>query len=729
MISHRHVVGPRERDRRQVYEADPRPQILAHCHRGLRGPYTGVDTVLSEVLPDAWARWPELVAAYRMPILEAMPEFSEVIGPPPRILHAEASFTERTRFYGQQLIRCLSQAMVTFLREYAQRTRAAGGELPVLIFDGLQDADVTTQEFIALLARRVDAELWPVVIGSNGDLQPELSTTLKAYAVLVRAAPLPPETGLSIQECAGRYLASDGTTDDPAARAGYEQLDLVTRANLHDERADALGTGASWGTRVAAIAFHRERGSDPSGAGVAAVKEAAQYCTSAGFTNMAIELAERGRALVDPDVDAASYCLFSQMLITALIFAGRLDEAIELCYELRRRYTRPLAHLATSYLLAMVYARFIRPRDHDKALEWQNNAIVIASGLPDEHQRLVLTGFEENGLALIEMHRGNLVRALELVQGAMDRLDAQLEPADWALHRSQLLYNRTRLFAAMGRNAEAYDGFSTLIAMDPHYTDYFSERAKVSRKSSDLQAAIADYDQAVTHGPPFPELFHNRGSAHAELGNFVQALADFDLVLDMEPDDVETLLSRAELLFGDDRLEAALADVEHGLSLAPDDPRLRCVRGMIRLAGGSPAAAQLDFDAALTQDPDYLAALVNRAIARFESGDAAHAAMDLTRALELAGPDPDLLLNRGIAHAAVGELEQALADYAEALTLPDADLVELHLNRGRCLLMAGQPLAAAEDFRSALRAGPGRADIADLLDQPAELLNDQAPVG
>jgi len=151
--------------------------------------------------------------------------------------------------------------------------------------------------------------------------------------------------------------------------------------------------------------------------------------------------------------------------------------------------------------------------------------------------------------------------------------------------------------------------------------------------------------------------------------------------------------------------------------MAPDDPRLRCVRGMIRLADGSPAAAQLDFDAALARDPGYLAALVNRAIARFESGDPAEAAIDLTRALELAGPDPDLLLNRGIAYAAVGEFERALADYARALTLPDADLVELHLNRGRCLLMSGRSGAARDDFRAAQDAAPDRDDIVELLDR------------
>ena len=717
MSTHRLVEGPRERDRRQAYEAGQRPHILAHCHRGLRGPYTGVDTVLAAILPDASKRWPELVAAYRLVMLEAIPELSVLIGPAPRTLASEAPFTERTRFFGRAMIRCLSQAMVTFLREYAKLMRAANIELPVLVFDGIQDADVTTQEFVSLVVRRIPAELWPVVVGTNGDLDAELSATLASHTERVEVTPLPPEVELSITESAARYIDSDGTTDDPAARASYQQLDPDTRATMHDKRAELLEASATPGMRVAAIAFHREHGHDPAGAGAAAILEAAQYCTSTGFTPMVIELAERGRALVDPDRDPDSYRMFSHMLIAALISSARLDEATALCNDLRRRYAHPLIHMTTSYLLAMIHTRFMAPRDHEKAMEWQNNAVVIASGLADERQRLVLTGFHENGLALIEMHRGHLATALNLVENAINRLDVQLDPSDWALHRSQLVYNRTRLFAAMQRHTDAYQGFTTLIEMDPHYTDYFTERAKLSRKAGNLEAAIADYDQAVAQGPPFPELFHNRGSAHAELGNLERARADFGTVLDMEPDDTETLLSRAELLFGHEEFDAALADLEHGLSLTPDDPRMRCLRGMIRLATGSPASARVDLDAALAVDGDYLAALVNRSIASFELGDPQAAVGDLTRALTLRQDDPDLLLNRGIAHAAAGSIEQALADYTHALTLPEADLVELHLHQGQCLMESGQLGAAGDDFRAALRLDPDRADVLALLHQ------------
>ena len=39
--------------------------LVVRCHRRLRGPYTGVDTVLSALLPEASQRWPELVELRR----------------------------------------------------------------------------------------------------------------------------------------------------------------------------------------------------------------------------------------------------------------------------------------------------------------------------------------------------------------------------------------------------------------------------------------------------------------------------------------------------------------------------------------------------------------------------------------------------------------------------------------------------------------------------------------
>lgn len=692
---HLHVVGARERDRAATTEPElaGRRAVLARCHRRLRGPYTGVDTVLADVLPYAQDRWPELVAFHRLELLDGMPRFAAIIGPVPHTLAADAPMEERTRWYNELMVRCMNQGIVTFLREYARRVRADGGDLPVLVFDGLHDADRTTADFVGLFVRRVDPGLWPAVVGSSGDVDADLAAVLDTYAERRTAPALPAEP---VPATAADWVDSDGTCDDPAALAAYLALPDTERAALHDRRADELAAGdAHPGELVGSLPFHRGRGSDPGDAGVGAHLDAAEYCTRAGFTAMVVELCEQGRALCDPDRDPERYRKLTHLLIAQIIGLRKLDEAIELCGELRRRYTDPLVHMTTSYFLAMIYTRFAQPRQHDLAKEWENNAIAVASGLPDPKQRLLLTGFQENGMALIEMHRRDLDRALELVDGVLARLDGELAPDEWVLHRSQLVYNRTRLLAALHRYDEAIDGFTGLIELDPHYTDYLSERAKVYRKLGDLAAVLADYDRAVEIGPPFPELFHNRAALLVELGEPERAMADFDLVLDMEPDDAETRLSRAELHFAQGDADAALADVEHGLRLRPADARMLCLRGMIRLDDGEPGAALPDLDAALDIDPTYPAALVNRATVRFELNRAADAADDLTAALTVLGDDPDLLLNRGIALAACGRREAALADFDLALTLPDCDAEELRSHRSELVSAHEDAVATA----------------------------------
>lgn len=714
MYRHMHVVGARVRDRRPILERCT-GAVFAYCHQGLRGPYTGVDTVLEAVLPDIVRRWPDLVDYHRMEILEAIPALSDVIGPAPHTLAKDAPFVERTRWYGNTMTRSFSQGIITLLREYARRLRATGAKPPTLVFDAVHSAENTTQEFVALFVRRVDAQTWPMVIGSDGDVEPSLADALANFADRVDAVPLLDIEQRPAAELAAEYILSDGTSDDPAAHRAYLALDPDERATLHDRRADELEPGASWGVRIAALVYHRERGTDPHGKGVDTLRAAAEYLTVMGFQLAALEMSERGRALTDPTNDPETYRKFTNILIAQVLGLGRLDEAVALCSEVRQRYPQPLAHMTTSYFLAMIYTRFAEPRDHAKALDFQNNAKVIANGLVDERQRLVYSGFQDNGLALIEMHRGNLARALELVDDAMRRVDGRLGPDEWVLHRSQLLYNRARLLGALGDDDGAYDALTMLSELDPYYTDYLAERAKISRRRGDLEAAIRDYDRAAELGPPFIELFHNRGSAYAELGRTEQALADFDFALDMDPDDADTLLSRAELLLGEGDLDSAAANVDHALKLIAGDPRLLCLRGMIHLAAQDAAQALPCLDAALAQDPDYPAALINRAVALFELSEPGRSVEDLSRAMELSDADADLLLNRGIAYAACDDTVAALADFDLALTMPDADRPELLYQRGLCLISAGAQDRAETDLLECRQCGTRTQEIDELL--------------
>lgn len=713
--SHLNIIGASARDRRPFLE---RPgTIFASCNKGLRGPYTGVDTVLTAVLPDANQRWPELVDHHGTEILAAVPELAELIGPAPRTLAKDAPFVERMLWPGKTMTRSLSQGIITFLREYAQRLLQTGSKPPALVFDDMHRAEPTTQEFIALFLRRVDAELWPVSVGTDGTspLEPALATVLADYTEW-QYAPASLEEGLrSVDELASEYIESDGTSDDPAAYAAYMALDAGDRATRHDRRAEELEAAARWSVRVAALVYHRERGADPHGKGLAAVETAAEHLAVKGFQHAAADMCERGRALADPDHDAVAYRKFTTILIAQTMGLGRLQESAELCGEMRRRYAHPATHMTTSRFLAMICTRFATPRDHDKALEHQNTAVVIANGLPDERDRMIHSAFQDDGLAQIETHRGNVARALELLEGAIARSGGHFGPDEWALHRSQLDYSRVRLLGDLGDTAEACAALTKLLEMDPYCTEYMSARAELSRQRGDLEAAVEDYNRAAELGPPLVELYHARGSALAELGRHAEALADFDYVLDMEPDESDTLLSRAELLLEAGRLQDAAADVERAMGHFTADARLYCVRGMIHLAADDPAQAVICFDAALELDPDYPAALVNRAVALFELSDPGRSVADLTRALELSEPDPDLLLHRGIGYVACDDPASALADFNRALMLPEADIPELLYHRGLCFLGMGDRDRGQADLLASRRFGSRLEEIDSLL--------------
>ncbi|WP_051967550.1 tetratricopeptide repeat protein [Kitasatospora mediocidica] len=698
MAGHRTIVGTSPAVRLSAAGADDDLAVVARCHRRLRGPYTGVDTVLRAVLPEAARRWPALVEHHRTELLYGIPELAELVGPAPRTLASESSFDERTRFFGAGMIRCMSQGIVSFLLDHARRVRACG-EVPAhLVFDEVDQADPTTQEFIALLVRRADpAHLRVTVCAAPGELPEELTRVLARHTERTDAEGTPRGSGphentphesrppRTDGELVEAYVLGDGTSSDPTQLRAYQQADPALRAQLHDRRADELEQASpSRGVRVGALAYHREHGSDPMGAGRRALLAAQRSCVEVGFSAAVIDLGLRGRAVTDPEVDEHDFWEFTHQAASACIPVNRNSQSMELYLDAIQRFTDPKVHMMTSYSIAMLHTRFLQPRDHDLALRWQNNAVAIASILPDPAERLTFSVFHDNGLALVEMHRGNLTRALELVKSCMARLDAELTDEQWQLHRSQLLYNRARLLTATGRLDEARADYSTLIDLDPYYTDYLSERARIHRAQGDFAAALADYNRAVELAPPFPELYYNRGTARVETGDTEGALADYGYVLEMEPDDADTRLARAELLLDSEEFDAADADVTAGLALRPDEPRLLCMRGTIALQRGALTEAYQALTSALTLDPGYPAALLNRAVVHYEQDQYQAAVQDLTATLALVGDDPDVLLNRGIAYQADGQLDLALADFDHALTLPGADVAELEEQRERC---------------------------------------------
>lgn len=689
-----------KRTRREAFQSTGRVDIEVSTHSRLGGPYSGVGQVLEAVVPRADVGWPELVQAHQLELLVAAPDLARFLGAGPRSLVDTTPHEERTRYFGLHLIRAFSQGIVSFLLEYARLIRPERVSPLTLAFDDVQSADPTTQEFIAILLRRADPAVLRLLIGTTGELlEPELAASLDVHAAHLRVDESTPplEENRSRAELVQAYVASDGTSDDPAECTAYHAAPPAERARLHDDRAAELERHADSSLRLGAIPYHREHGTDPGGAGRRALRVALEQCVARGYSAATVDFGRRGRAVCDPVAHQHDYCHFSAKTANALVPLGGIEESAAIYSELRWRYTLPQVHMTCGYGIAMLHTRFCEPRDHDTALAWANNSRVLAGMEPDPIERAYFEVFQDNGIALIEMHRGNLERALTLVTHGIDRLEHELPDDRYVVHRSQLLHNRARVLVALGRLDDAYADFSRLIEWDPFYVEYHSDRANLSRRLGDLSAALKDFDQAIAVSPPMPELHYNRASARAEAGLLAEAIADLDYVLELEPDFPDAHLTRGTLLLELGDAETSRADAVAALRLGSSDPRVHCLLALSEQATGENEQARASFERALEVEPGFAPALVNRAVLAYEQGDLDAALSDLTRALELRGDDADVLYNRGFVLQSAHRFTEAVRDFTRALALPDADRPELLARRAECLVALGDAAQADGD--------------------------------
>lgn len=161
-----------------------------------------------------------------------------------------------------------------------------------------------------------------------------------------------------------------------------------------------------------------------------------------------------------------------------------------------------------------------------------------------------------------------------------------------------------------------------------------------------------------------------------------------------------TLRARAHELAGD--RAAAIEDLGRALALAPGDASILAQRGWLRLADDYEKGAEEDARASLAIKPTAGARAL---LARLEldSGHLAGAASDASAAIQLDEKDPRAWHVYARALEGQGQLAFALKAYDTAERL-DPRIPNLHLERGRARLRAGNGTGAIVDASAALSA-------------------------
>ncbi|MGV9532483.1 tetratricopeptide repeat protein [Streptosporangium sandarakinum] len=706
MGNHHWIRAARRRDRDLLREGLDLPPVLMvlDAHRRLRGPYTAAGTLMRAIAPEALERRPELGPAHNIEILTSTPELARLVPPAWTSLEWQAGKGERTRFYSRLHTLNISNGLAELLRDHLA---ALGGGPRTLVFENVHHADPTDQELVAVLLRRGDLDGLTVVVGTGpepvadppGEVTISLARDLAPHAVPVDApatalTSTAPDAGAVDAPAAARaYVEGDCTDDDPLLFAAYEALPTAERARLHDERAAALAGRGEFSLSLGAIPYHAEHGTDPSGAGLAALRLAMDHCRGIGLYQAAADLGLRGRALVDRSTQEELWWHFTNATSTTLASLGRADEAMTIYDEARAVSTDPIVHMELAYSTAMLYARhYPEPRrDYQRARIWMNMSIAIASLVEDPKKRAFHSVFGHNGLALVEVRQKRADEALRMLEDGMARLDRELEPGEHALHRAVLRYNRAQVLGMMGRLEESLSDYLAVVELDPDFPEHHFNVGNILRRLGRDEEAIAAYERALRLSPPFPEAYYNLGDARLELGDVRGALADFGYTLELDPAHLDARVNRAGLLCDLGETDAAWRDVTEGLELAPDNAHLLCLKGRLLAERDDPDAAREALSAAIGRDERLAEAWALRGELAYAAGDLAGAAHDLDRAVELGGT-PEMRFNRAVVHQESGRYAEAAADYEIVLAATgDEDSRE---RLGACRAALGEPAAA-----------------------------------
>lgn len=523
------------------------PPVLAmlDAHRRLRGPYTAAGGLLRQLVPLALQRVPRLVARHHVEIVAAAPELAELIP-----ASVAAGGTRPFRPAGHTL------RLADGIAEFVAELHRASGNATVMI-DNLQHADPTDLELVAVLLRRVDPGLVTVVAGSAWLAPDRVTRLLGRYCVTVDIPRATAEAaggnGAMVltraaaaldavdEELGASFVACDGTTDDPLVRLAYQQLPAPRRAQLHDRRADELERTGELSWRLGAVPWHRERGRDPAGAGVAALRFAADHCLRAGFHDAAAELSTRGRAVVDVRVRPREWWAFTSTLTTALAVLGRLPEA-----EVRSQRSRAAAagssagrHLVL--LDAVRCAADLAADDRDGLLAW----IVGATQLAEPAATAVL---ELACQAAAELREPAPPVSARRVVALVDQAIAHLGAGRNTGLRAELLGVRARAHGRLRDWEDALADHTAAAGIDPAHAGHHHERAVVLHLLGRHAEAAAGFDRAIALAPPFPRAHLARADTRCAMGDHGGAVADLRYVLELRPSDLDAQASLATLL-------------------------------------------------------------------------------------------------------------------------------------------------------------------------------------
>jgi len=591
------------------------------CSFDAGGPWAGVNELFSEIFPEIQSQRPRLVEHHSLELVYAVPRLRHSLTIDNPTLTDQAPPEERVRSYPADRAFRTIHGLIELLDSW--KSEACADTPWVIVGDSYDDAGEMCKRFFVELSRRRGRKLHiSLTMCADPGKGEEVRSWFEKSGVEAELAtldlPAGPDPALTPDAAAEKLRRLE-------EQIGEDRIEV--QANLPEL------------IRLSRQAGRLEKLMHYKAFGLELYNTLGVYADAIRYSEGLLELTDQYAATND-------YLRWTIMVKMLNAYVGLMDvPATKNLAEgaaMKLAEKRPAMCGYLFYIIAMLYARYQKPRDLAKGEEYLERAFAALqeAKMPEDDLHFHSV-FNRNGLAMVRNFQGRHQDAIELCVSGLARLNAHLGADKHRLHRSVLIYNIGQVYLALRDYEEALKHYSAAIAMDPNYSEYYNERGSIYLQLDRLDEAHADYLKAVELSPPYFEVFTNLGQCYRRMEQLEKAIEAYSRALDIEPNHLLAFLGRAKAHEGLARTEAAIADYTAALALDSTLWEALASRGVMHYEAGNLHSSLADFNSAIELKPNVSDLYENRATVLIDLNRHAEAIRDLETALNFAASEED----------------------------------------------------------------------------------------
>jgi tetratricopeptide (TPR) repeat protein len=265
----------------------------------------------------------------------------------------------------------------------------------------------------------------------------------------------------------------------------------------------------------------------------------------------------------------------------------------------------------------------------------------------------------------------------------------------WAYNNRGVIYLKEKKYEA------AVVDFNKAISLNPTYPASYNNRGIVYMQTNKRDSAVADFQQALSLDKNYFKAYTNLGDIYHDKGENDKALQYYSLASGLNPDYYPIFSNRANIYAEQKKYVKAIADLSRVIELNQTYYLAYFNRADMYKALKQYDLAEKDYTHVITVLPNEVLAYNSRGVLYMEANKYDEALNDLNKTIALDSGFADGFYNRGNLYRFENKYDSAELDYSHAIKI-NPKHIKAYNNRGTLYMNEKKYDAAIEDYLTAM---------------------------